>query len=452
MNFIKRIFKKDKSTNNIDNFSVDEEGNVSGVYSTKLNNQNVEIQVNTTTEFLEKFENNQNCIDSCETVTADDEIKLPIDYPIFRLKGDKKVLDKLFQTQEIAAFKGYQSFLFSKEQFNRLLQETTKYEESSKIIALTAELNNKGISLEKENKIEEAIKVYEENVSIGHPATHSYERLMILYRKRKETEKEINVINRAIEVFEIENKKRADATIASKSNLKDIVNKALIDNKCVIDENGLTCFNPYDLHKYKSRLELLTNENKFKKIILPTKANIHRAIRPTLGERYENVKLKFVEFDFYNSGEDRSNSFISDIKNKSEILKIQNEFKKLISDAERFEEDYDYNSASAIYEQIVSENYYLTTPYDRLIKIYSNAKLKNDELRVLELSIEFFSNLRNNQQDYVLTIAKKYGKLDFAEDYIKNEKKITYYGGAFELYNPYPIIEKWKTRLSTKTK
>lgn len=65
----------------------------------------------------------------------------------------------------------------------------------------TARRNNEGTELEKSGRIDDAIAVYEENIKVGYPASHSYERLMILYRKRKEYDQEIRVILRAIEVF-----------------------------------------------------------------------------------------------------------------------------------------------------------------------------------------------------------------------------------------------------------
>ena len=59
----------------------------------------------------------------------------------------------------------------------------------------TAELNNKGIKYEKEGNIEKAIETYEKNVSLGYTATHSYDRLCIIYRKQKDYENEIRIIN-----------------------------------------------------------------------------------------------------------------------------------------------------------------------------------------------------------------------------------------------------------------
>ncbi|MDR1584052.1 MAG: hypothetical protein LBS55_12510, partial [Prevotellaceae bacterium] len=114
---------------------------------------------------------------------------------------------------------------------------------------------------------------------------------------------------------------------------------------------------------------------------------------------------------------------------------------------ERYETIGLLDKAAVIYEQIVAEQYFMPNPYDRLIKIYSKAKLKFDEIRILKYAINHFSELRNRQKGYVIQLATKYGKLDFANEQINNDKKISYYGGAFELYNPYTIISKWKERL-----
>jgi tetratricopeptide (TPR) repeat protein len=65
----------------------------------------------------------------------------------------------------------------------------------------TALLNNKGIAYEKANKIDEAISCYEQNVSLGYPARHSYQRLMVLYRKVKNYHVELVVIEKAITLF-----------------------------------------------------------------------------------------------------------------------------------------------------------------------------------------------------------------------------------------------------------
>lgn len=69
------------------------------------------------------------------------------------------------------------------------------------LLARAAERNNRGSELEKSGDIDGAIAVYEENIAEGYPASRSFDRLMVLYRKRKDYDSEIRVIMRAAEVF-----------------------------------------------------------------------------------------------------------------------------------------------------------------------------------------------------------------------------------------------------------
>lgn len=64
------------------------------------------------------------------------------------------------------------------------------------------ERNLLGRQLEKEGKIDEAIKLYEENIKEGFDGNFPYDRLAIIYRKQKKKEDEIRVLNCAIYVFE----------------------------------------------------------------------------------------------------------------------------------------------------------------------------------------------------------------------------------------------------------
>lgn len=61
-----------------------------------------------------------------------------------------------------------------------------------------AELNAKGIALEKTGKIDEAISVYEKMLSDEVDTPHTYRRLAIIYSKRKEREEELRVLCAAI--------------------------------------------------------------------------------------------------------------------------------------------------------------------------------------------------------------------------------------------------------------
>lgn len=61
------------------------------------------------------------------------------------------------------------------------------------LLAETARRNSEGIAFEKAGRIDKAIKVYEENIAAGHHARHSYNRLMIIYRKQKQYDNELRI-------------------------------------------------------------------------------------------------------------------------------------------------------------------------------------------------------------------------------------------------------------------
>lgn len=61
--------------------------------------------------------------------------------------------------------------------------------------------NNQGINFEKCGDIQNAINIYEENIADGFPALHSFNRLMIIYRRLKDYDNEIRVIDYSIKLF-----------------------------------------------------------------------------------------------------------------------------------------------------------------------------------------------------------------------------------------------------------
>jgi tetratricopeptide (TPR) repeat protein len=80
------------------------------------------------------------------------------------------------------------------------------HQEKENTLQNVASLNNKGIALEKASKIDEAISVYEKNIKSNYPAAHSYDRLMILYKKDKRYFDELRVIKSALQVFKNDTK------------------------------------------------------------------------------------------------------------------------------------------------------------------------------------------------------------------------------------------------------
>lgn len=110
-------------------------------------------------------------------------------------------------------------------------------------------------SLEKEGMINEAIAVYEKSILSKIPATVPYDRLMILYRKKKDYENEIRVIKDAISVFMAENERRAGRVIEGDSSLYNEVMQALETNESIRYDDGRWAFVQYNVMDYITRLE-----------------------------------------------------------------------------------------------------------------------------------------------------------------------------------------------------
>lgn len=301
-----------------------------------------------------------------------------------------------------ATLKGKPYFYYPKEKWEKALAEKEKRMQEEQQLFTTASLNNKGIELEKNGDIESAIITYEENVKLGYPARHQYDRLIILYHKNKDYENEKRILNKAIELFP-------------------------------------------DETTYKKKLAKLNGLFEIKVI-----TSAPKDVRATdnWGEIWEERILEVPEFDFYYEQETNPDKYdlkFGEVLNP--IWEVQSHFRMMESEAKAAEDMGEQDVAVRLYEQMVADRYFMPSPYDRLIKIYSMAKLHDEEIRILKIGIPHFKQLREKRKAYVMHLAQKYNAVDFANERINNGKKITYYGGAFELYNPFPIVERWEARL-----
>jgi len=96
--------------------------------------------------------------------------------------------------------------------------------------------NNKAQNLEKKGNIDSAIKLYEENVAENFEGSLPYNRLAIIYRKRKDYNNEIRVLNKAISIYSQLDKSSPRPDIKPKLNkFKVRLNKALSLEKTKTD-------------------------------------------------------------------------------------------------------------------------------------------------------------------------------------------------------------------------
>ncbi len=284
--------------------------------------------------------------------------------------------------------------------------------------------SNKASTFEKNGKLYEAIEFYLKAIEFGenckklHINNYAYdiERVLILYGKTKQKGLQIEFLQSMIS-------KHSDYN---------------------------------DLMKWKVRLSGLLKDSSPKVVdINPDQIEMQKPGNPTLGKQYSDFKSELPEFNFYfdlTDGIDTINYQHNDRLVSSEHAKKLKEFRDMITErlniARIAEHEQHYKSAIEIYEKLVAEEFEVKEPYERLLILYKKLKWKESEIRILKHAISFFTNLREKQRTNVVILAKKYGMETKALEDIQGDKKITYYFGLFDLYNPYPIIKIWESRLN----
>ena len=94
------------------------------------------------------------------------------------------------------------NIMISETDYLKMRKKFDAYQEKQRKLQLCAELNNKGKELEADGKLDKAIEVYELNISGDcYPARHSFDRLLVLYRKSKNYKDEQRVCKKAIKVL-----------------------------------------------------------------------------------------------------------------------------------------------------------------------------------------------------------------------------------------------------------
>ena len=154
----------------------------------------------------------------------------------------------------IEIYKEADSLYVDKSEYENWQKEFNKDKPYEQLIHMTAKLNNEGQAAEANKDYDSAIKIYELNVSLGGIATHQYERLMILYRKKKDYQNEIKTIDRYIDIFMKENERRAKIAKERYPDMTDRIDEALELNTNVYDEHtGMYIFCQYPIIQYIDR-------------------------------------------------------------------------------------------------------------------------------------------------------------------------------------------------------
>lgn len=122
-----------------------------------------------------------------------------------------------------------------------------------------ADRYGKGIKYEKQGKIDKAIELYKMSIKDDFEYGSPYNRLMILYRRKKDYINEIRIIEKYISVFDKENNIYLNGCLEMvlSNNLKERIYTGSIEGTVVKDDGGKVIYNPniHSIIKYKKRLE-----------------------------------------------------------------------------------------------------------------------------------------------------------------------------------------------------
>lgn len=305
---------------------------------------------------------------------------------------------------------------------NEIKEMQTERSNWDKSFEIVCSRRNRANDLEKNNDFQSAINPYLENIDYCkrdkyvnnlNNYVHDIDRIIILYGKLKQNEE-----------------------------LKYFL------------ENVISEYPKYEgLSKWKIRLSKLNSVKlDISNTLNPAKIKHPVPGNPTIGDRIRQYKYNVHEFNFYYdmpAGMDTSEYlWIHKDKcipiNKAELSKYKKMFEKLQEKGKIAENEGDYKKAIEVYEKMIVEECENEFPFERLMLIYRKLKWKKQEIEIVKKGIEYFSVIKNNQKDYVLSLARKYNMEQKALEYINGEKKIFYFGGAFVLYNPYLRINAWK--------
>ena len=313
------------------------------------------------------------------------------------------------------------------EQFDVIKKQNTHIQQENKLWELCwnklISLRNKAQVLEKSGKYLLSTEIYRACINFGKETpslnfnnyAHDIERVIILLGKTKQKKELISFLEKLIEDYPNE------------------ISRAKWEVR-------LTKLNPI--------INLSEEE------LSPEDIQIEDRSGKTIGERVIEFKESLPEFNFYFDMPDGMETFnYLRLKNllttdqSTGYRQLRQGFKIVLEGAKAAENNSDYKQAIETYIKIINEDYEGKEPYERLMVLYRKLKWKEQEIAIIEKGIDFFNSLKNKQREYVVGLAEKYGKKEFALNLINNNKRIQYYGGMYDLYNPYPFIDKWNLKL-----
>ena len=119
--------------------------------------------------------------------------------------------------------------------------------------------NELASNAEKNDQLEKAIGLYEENTRAPRPDEFAFQRLMIIYRKSREYKKELDVINRGIKAFKTQYAEQQNRAHAGHKDRRKIarLSSELMKKLGLADKKGNELYQPEPIGAWLKRKELV---------------------------------------------------------------------------------------------------------------------------------------------------------------------------------------------------
>ncbi|MXV16875.1 hypothetical protein [Hufsiella ginkgonis] len=165
--------------------------------------------------------------------------------------------EETFNELQIASLNGRLTIQIEKSRLDKIEEQAVSNQKLLQDINRTADLNNLEIKYEAEGNVDLVIEFYEQNVAVGRPAMHAYDRLVTIYRSQKRYDHEIRVIKAAIKVWNRENELRFRTAIFDPGNIHIISEIEVAYQNCepFRRADGRFAYHPYPVAKYSKRLQ-----------------------------------------------------------------------------------------------------------------------------------------------------------------------------------------------------
>jgi hypothetical protein len=191
------------------------------------------------------------------------------------------------------------------------------------------------------------------------------------------------------------------------------------------------------------------------KVEIENTFNIIRRQNLSIGDTISQMRKKLPPFDFY-SGQLSSVTtqryirpyMASIIKYHQEVRSIESQCQEMLLKAKEASWHGNTERAIFIYQALIQEKLPSTQAYEQLTSLYRKRKDIESERWELKRAIEHFSRLKGQQIDHVMMLAANYNVTTKVQALINARKKIMYYANAYTLYEPLPVLQEWKKRLT----